>query len=264
MSAPPPPAVAGTVFGPRLPLACKYADLLADIGVEWGLVGPREVPRLWDRHLLNCAAVAPLIGSAAQVVDAGSGAGLPGIPLAIARPDLNIVLVDAAERRCRFLSEAVAVLGLHQVQVRQARVEQLAGLGVDVVTARALAPLPRLVGWCLPLLRPGGELLAIRGEQAEAEVAQVAGELAALGASAWELQRVALPDSGEDGGPPPTSVVRIIADPAAPARAAATRRRPAARAEKTSSARRVRGDAAHQRRPAGPPSARRGRRRSGE
>jgi 16S rRNA (guanine527-N7)-methyltransferase len=194
-------------------LACQYADLVADVGVEWGLVGPREVPRLWDRHVLNCVAVAPLIGPGAQVVDAGSGAGLPGIPLAIARPDLDVVLVDAAERRCRFLSEVVAVLGLEHVHVRQARVEQLAGLGVDVVTARALAPLPRLVGWCLPLLRPGGELLAIRGEHAEAELAQAAGELAEQGASAWELQRVFLPDTGDDASLPPTYVVRITAGP---------------------------------------------------
>lgn len=245
-------------------MACRYADLVADIGVEWGLVGPREVPRLWDRHLLNCAAVAPLIGPGVQVVDAGSGAGLPGIPLAIARPDLDVVLVDAAERRCGFLSQVVAVLGLQHVQVRQARVEQLAGLGVDVVTARALAPLPRLVDWCLPLLRPGGELLAIRGEHAEAELAQVADGLAAHGASAWELQRVSLPESGEDGSLPPTHVVRIIAGPAAPTRTAATRRRSAGRTGTTRSTGRVRRGEAHQSRPTGPAPARRGRPRSSE
>src|SRR5687768_5835947 len=160
------PPVARRVFrSERLPLAQRYADLLATDGVVRGLIGPREAPRLWERHLLNCAVLEELIPEGASVCDIGSGAGLPGLVLAIARPDLRITLVEPLLRRTRFLDEAVEELGLQgQVEVVRGRAEELAGTRTfDVVTARAVAPLERLARWCLPLVGPGGELVAIEG-----------------------------------------------------------------------------------------------------
>ena len=160
------PNLAGRVFGDRLELARRYADLLAGPGVERGLLGPREVERLWERHLLNSAAVAELIEPDAFVVDIGSGAGLPGIPVAIARPDLRVVLVEPMLRRTEFLNEAIAALGL-PVEVVRGRAEE-AGVraklaGADVVTSRAVAPLDKLARWSMPLLRIGGRMLALKG-----------------------------------------------------------------------------------------------------
>src|SRR5919198_6221741 len=147
------PVVAREVFGDALPMAEGYATLLAGAGVERGLIGPREADRLWDRHLLNCAAVAEIIMPDAEVIDLGSGAGLPGIVLGIIRPDLSITLLEPLLRRVNFLSECVAELGLQNVTVRRARAEEVAGsLSGDVVTARAVAPLDRLLRWGLPLL----------------------------------------------------------------------------------------------------------------
>ena len=166
------PPAAHTVFADRLPVLEAYAALLAGPGVERGLIGPRESPRLWERHLLNCAGLAELIAPGQVVLDLGSGAGLPGLVLAALRPDLTVVLVEPLLRRSTFLTEAVAALELSQVVVRRARAEELAGtLLVDVVTARAVAPLDKLLGWGLPLLRPGGRLLALKGERADAELA---------------------------------------------------------------------------------------------
>lgn len=161
------------VFGDRLALARRYARHLTTSGLERGLIGPREAPRVWDRHVLNCAVVAELVPHGARVVDLGSGAGLPGIPLALARPDLAVVLVEPLARRVAWLTEVVEDLGL-VVAVERGRAEEAAVRrkweGADVVTARAVAPLARLAGWALPLLRPGGTLLAIKGESAAAEV----------------------------------------------------------------------------------------------
>ncbi|MGH3656997.1 MAG: 16S rRNA (guanine(527)-N(7))-methyltransferase RsmG [Micromonosporaceae bacterium] len=159
-------------FGERLPLAERYADLLATDGVVRGLIGPREVPRIWDRHLLNSVALLELLGSAATVTDVGSGAGLPGLALAIARPGLNVVLVEAQLRRTTFLEEAVANLGLDNVSVLRARAEEAVGRAepADVVVARAVAPLDRLVTWCLPLASVGGRLLALKGASAVDEI----------------------------------------------------------------------------------------------
>jgi 16S rRNA (guanine527-N7)-methyltransferase len=152
-------------------VAERYAAWLAGAGVERGLLGPREADRLWDRHLLNCAVVGVLLAPGDRVVDVGSGAGLPGIPLALARPDCTVVLLEPLARRAAFLDEVVADLGLApRVTVVRGRAEDHAGT-YDVVTARAVAPLERLAGWCLPLLRPGGRLLAIKGARAAAEVA---------------------------------------------------------------------------------------------
>lgn len=182
--APEPPAVAGDIFGDRLAAACAYATLLAGAGVERGLIGPREVPRLWERHILNSAVVAELIEHDARVVDIGSGAGLPGIPLALARPDLTITLVEPMQRRSEFLSEAVEVLEIG-VDVLRGRAEEKptrSELGeADVVTSRAVADLLKLARWSLPLLRPGGRMLALKGDRAESEVGEYGPAISRLG-----------------------------------------------------------------------------------
>ena len=169
------PAEARAVFGPAVDAAAEYARLLATEGSVRGLIGPREVPRLWDRHLLNSAAIAALIPSGARVVDVGSGAGLPGIPLALARPDLSVTLLEPLARRVAFLTECVERLGLERVTVVRGRAEEDPVRrelgGADAVTARAVAPLDKLAGWCLPLLRPGGVLLAVKGSTAAEELA---------------------------------------------------------------------------------------------
>lgn len=165
------PPAAADIFGARLDLAIRYADLLASDGVEWGVLGPREPERLWTRHLLNCAAVGCLVPAAVSVIDVGSGAGLPGIALQLARPDLSVVLVEPLTRRTRFLEHCRAILGL-ELDIRPVRAEALAGrLTAAVVTARALAPLDRLLDWTWPLVGPSGTLLAIKGANAERELA---------------------------------------------------------------------------------------------
>lgn len=175
---PTPPASAQQVFGGRLPLAIAFAQRLATDGTIRGLIGPREVARLWERHLLNCAVVAELIPGGARVVDVGSGAGLPGLAIACRRDDLRVDLVESLVRRVAFLQEVVAELGLGEsVRVVHGRAEEpkvRTAVGNSAwVTARAVAPLDRLVRWCMPLLRPGGTLLAIKGEQADVEVERV-------------------------------------------------------------------------------------------
>ena len=195
----PPEALADAaraVFGDRLALAGRYAELLGTDGVVRGLIGPREADRLWDRHLLNCAVLAELIGNGAYVVDVGSGAGLPGIVLAIARPDLAVVLIEPLARRTAFLTEAVEELGLvGRVEVLRGRAEQFAsdphgGLAgsADVVTARAVAPIDRLAGWCLPLARVGGRLLALKGSSAAEEVAEHRAVVVRLGGATPEVR----------------------------------------------------------------------------
>ena len=185
------PDQAAAVFGDRFALAGRYVELLAGPGVERGLIGPRESPRLWERHVLNCAGLAELLAPDETVLDLGSGAGLPGLVLAIRRPDLQVVLVEPLLRRATFLTEAVDVLGLGNVTVRRARGEELAGaVEVDVVTARAVAPLGRLAAWSLPLLRSGGRLLALKGEQAEAELAAARPGLKKAGAVAADVVEV--------------------------------------------------------------------------
>ena len=188
---PPPPEAAAAVFGAALPLAEGYVARLATDGVTRGLIGPREVARLWERHVLNSAAVAEAVPAGARVVDVGSGAGLPGIPLGLARPDLTVTLVEPMARRVEFLAEVVAELRAASPEeaarwaVVRGRAEDrnvVSGVGaVDVVTARAVAPLPRLVGWCRGLLRPGALLVALVGARAVEELPAVLPELTALG-----------------------------------------------------------------------------------
>lgn len=165
-------AAAEAAFGTALPAADAYAVLLAEQGVSWGLIGPREVDRLWSRHLLNSVAIAPLIAMGKRVLDLGSGAGLPGIPLSLARPDLPVTLVEPLQRRVRFLELCQRELGLPNVTITADRAERLpGGCAAEVVTARALAPLPRLLALGWPLVRPGGQLLAIKGRGADKELA---------------------------------------------------------------------------------------------
>ena len=173
--APPAPPAAGEVFSTGIDLIVRYADLLCTAGVAQGLIGPREPERIWERHLLSSASIGELIPAGARVVDLGSGAGLPGIPLAIARPDLQLTLVEPMQRRVRFLEDAVRLLDL-PVTVQRARAQELQPATCDVLVARALAPLVELLAMALPLLRPGGRLLAIKGDRAGAELA-AAGDL---------------------------------------------------------------------------------------
>lgn len=170
--APSPPAEAGRVFASeRLPLAAAYADLLAGEGVVRGLIGPREAPRLWDRHLLNCAVLAEVVPQDATVCDIGSGAGLPGLVLAIARPDLRVTLVEPLLRRTTFLEEVVEALVLSHVEVVRGRADALHGACTfDVVTSRAVAPLERLLRWSMPLVSPGGALVAMKGSNVLDEI----------------------------------------------------------------------------------------------
>jgi 16S rRNA (guanine527-N7)-methyltransferase len=205
-------------FGERLPLARRYAEHLATTGVEWGLVGPREASRVWERHVLNCAVVADLVPPAARVLDIGSGAGLPGIPLALARPDLRIVLVEPLARRVEWLREVVADLEL-AVEVERGRAEDVVVRrrweGADVVTARAVAPLARLAGWSLPLLRTGGRLFAVKGSSAAAEIERDASTVRRLGGG---LPRIELCGVGIVDPPSTVVVVERVARPGRPTR----------------------------------------------
>ncbi len=169
-------------FGDRLPVVQEFAEILATEGVERGLIGPREVPRLWDRHLTNCGVVTPRVPRGATVADVGSGAGLPGLVWAMARPDLQVTLVEPLLRRTSFLEEVVQRLALDNVSVLRARAEET-DQTFDVVTARAVAALEKLARWCMPLVAPGGVLLALKGRSAEEEVAAARRALGRLGAT---------------------------------------------------------------------------------
>jgi len=208
---PVPNAARGAFPSDRFPLAQRYAELLATAGVERGLIGPREAPRLWERHLLNCLALSSAVPEGASVVDLGSGAGLPGLVLAIARPDLDVTLVEPLLRRSTFLEEVVGELGLTTASVLRERAEALhGGRRYDVVTARALAPLDRLLGWAMPLVSPQGSLLAMKGSSAADEITRAAGALSALGCARPELLELGVP-----GGSAGATVVRVAhADPA--------------------------------------------------
>lgn len=197
---------ATAVFSTRMPLAEEYARLLASDGVTRGLIGPREVPRLWERHLLNCAVLSELIEQEADVLDVGSGAGLPGLVLAIARPDIFVTLVEPMARRTDFLTEAIAALELDNVEVLRARAEEVKPRGkADVVTSRAVAPLGKLSHWCMPLARPGGDVLAIKGASAADELTKYAKELCKRGAVDPEVIQC-----GTELLDTPTTVIRMV------------------------------------------------------
>lgn len=179
---PPAPAAARLVFGDRMDRARAYAGMLAGPGVARGLIGPREVPRLWTRHILNSAAIAELVPRPSALIDLGSGAGLPGIVLALLLPDVTVTLLERMGRRTEFLRECVQELGLANARVVEAQAEEAAGrVAGDVVTARAVAPLARLAPLALALVRPGGLVLAIKGASAGRELAAARPVLRRLG-----------------------------------------------------------------------------------
>lgn len=187
----------------------RYAELLAVAADERGLLGPREASRLWERHLLNCAVIAALIPPGSSIVDVGSGPGLPGLPIAIVRPDCRVVLLEPTLRRVEFLHEVVSDLGIgDRVTVDRGRAEDRAGwLRTGVVTARAVAPLARLLPLTLPLVAPGGMILAIKGMSAERELADIEPDCLRLGVRA-RVQSV-----GEGIVDPLTTVVVLEAPP---------------------------------------------------
>ena len=207
------------MFGERLPLAEAYVAMLADTGISHGLIGPREAPRLWDRHVLNSAVVAPAFTADAAVADLGSGAGLPGIPLAIARPDLQVTLVEPLLRRTVWLTATVAELDLDNVEVRRGRAESLWGQHrFRHVTARAVARIAELGRIGLPLVEAGGSLVALKGENGAAEVDEDAALLSSLGASRWSVRRF-----GAGLVAPETVVVTIEVDSVVAVSASAAR-----------------------------------------
>lgn len=209
VQAPPTPPQAAAVFGDRLALAEQFVAILADTGISHGLIGPREAPRLWDRHVLNCAVAhrgiqRASIASRLQVVDVGSGAGLPGLALAIARPDLEIHLVEPLTRRTGWLSGTIATLGLDNAIVHTARAEALWGrLTVPYVTARAVSGIVQLAAWTLPLLSPGGSLLALKGARAEEELATNQAALHRMGVVEASIE------VWGDELPEPTTIIRL-------------------------------------------------------
>ena len=181
---------------------------LAGAGIERGLIGPREVDRLWERHILNSAVLGDVIDDGARVVDVGSGAGLPGIPLAIARPDLHVQLLEPLLRRTTFLKEVVEDLGLNNVEVIRGRAEERESISAagnaDVVTSRAVAPLGKLTGWSLPLVRKGGSMRALKGASVSEELVRDAREIKKFGGDSGRVEVV-----GQSVLAEPTQVVII-------------------------------------------------------
>jgi 16S rRNA (guanine527-N7)-methyltransferase len=191
------------VFGQATSQVNRYVDILASDGVARGLIGPREVDRLWDRHILNCAAVTELVPPNLTAIDVGSGAGLPGIPLALLRPDLRVTLLEPLLRRVDFLTEAIDLLGLaDRVTVVRGRAEEHRER-YAVVLSRAVAPLVKLVPWCAPLRSPAGMILALKGRSAAAELTAAQPALAKTGLVAEVLTVRAHPDVD------PATVVRL-------------------------------------------------------
>jgi 16S rRNA (guanine527-N7)-methyltransferase len=220
------PSGAAAVFRERMPLATRFAEVLADTGVSHGLIGPREVPRLWDRHLLNCAVVEDGFPQDARVVDVGSGAGLPGLALAIVRPDLEVHLVEPMLRRTQWLSGVVEELGLERVTVHRGRAEEVVGtVSAPWVTARAVARLDKLARWCVPLLEPGGTLVAMKGRSAATELEEDRRALQRLG-----LVEAVVREHGGEVLQEPVLTVDLRFEPRTPtpsarARSAAAKRR---------------------------------------
>lgn len=213
------PPGAERIFGARLPDAQRFVELLRVHGVERGLIGPRELDRLWDRHVLNSAVLAECVPNGARVVDVGSGGGFPGVPLALARRDIQLTLLEPMARRVEWLREVVDVLQLSHVDVVRGRAEARAirdALGVaDVVTARAVAPLAKLGAWCLPLVRSGGVLLALKGASVHEELARDSDALRAAGGGELSIVECGVGIVNE-----PTTVLRVVKA----ARRGATRR----------------------------------------
>ncbi len=201
------PESAKAIFGPQIEKARAFAEKLASDSDDLGLLGPRELDKLWSRHILNSAVVAETVNPGHLVADVGSGAGLPGIPMAIAVPEANFVLIEPMERRSNWMVEVVEELGLSNVEVRRARAEEVLDLKFDIVTARAVAALDKLLRLCVPLLRPGGSLIALKGSKAAEEI-EVAKKLQKkLGIASFEILVC-----GKNFLAEPTSVVKTTLD----------------------------------------------------
>lgn len=210
--APHPPRLATEIFGERLPLALRFANLLVTTGISHGLLGPREAPKVWERHIVNCAMVEGLLPHRTRLIDIGSGAGLPGLALAIARPDLRITLVEPLARRTAWLLNAIDVLGLSQVSVQRARAEDMAGLiQAPVVTARAVAKLEQLITWSWPLMPQGGRLLALKGQSAAQELAEAQARMGQRGVKSSRVHSL-----GVDVLDPPVRVIEVVRAPPIP------------------------------------------------
>ena len=201
------PAAAVAIFGDQIDQARSFAQTLANDSDELGLLGPRELDKLWSRHILNSAVVAELVRPGDKVADVGSGAGLPGIPMAIARPDAQFVLIEPMERRSSWMLEVVEDLGLKNVRVLRSRAEDVTEQDFDIVTARAVAALDKLLKMCVPLLKPGGALIALKGSKAAEEIANSKKLEKKLGISSFEILVC-----GEKFLPEPTSVVKTTLD----------------------------------------------------
>jgi 16S rRNA (guanine527-N7)-methyltransferase len=201
------PAAAVAIFGDQIDQARSFAQTLAGDSDELGLLGPRELDKLWSRHILNSAVVAELVSPGDKVADVGSGAGLPGIPMAIARPGAEFVLIEPMERRSSWMLEVVEHLGLKNVRVLRSRAEDVTEQDFDIVTARAVAALDKLLKMCVPLLKPGGALIALKGSKAAEEIANSKKLEKKLGISSFEILVC-----GEKFLPEPTSVVKTTLD----------------------------------------------------
>jgi len=198
-------ALVHRLFPLRVDEVYRYVDILKSTAVERGLIGSREAPRIWHRHVFNCAVLAPVFAADATVADVGSGAGLPGLVLALSRPDLRLTLIEPLRRRAVFLAEVIDELGLASVDLKRARAEELHGVvQFDAVTARAVAPVARLAQWTLPLCRPGGELVAMKGKGARDELEAAMPLLRRLSVSDATIEQ-----HGEGVVSPPTTVLRI-------------------------------------------------------
>lgn len=201
------PAAAVAIYGDQIDQARSFAQTLANDSDELGLLGPRELDKLWSRHILNSAVVAELVRPGDKVADVGSGAGLPGIPMAIARPDAEFVLIEPMERRSSWMLEVVEDLGLKNVRILRSRAEDVTEQDFDIVTARAVAALDKLLKMCVPLLKPGGALIALKGSKASEEIANSKKLEKKLGISSFEILVC-----GEKFLSEPTSVVKTTLD----------------------------------------------------
>ena len=201
------PAAAVAIFGDQIDQARSFAQTLANDSDELGLLGPRELDKLWSRHILNSAVVAELVKPGDKVADVGSGAGLPGIPMAIARPDAEFVLIEPMERRSNWMLQVVEDLGLKNVRILRSRAEDATEQDFDIVTARAVAALDKLLKMCVPLLKPGGALIALKGSKAAEEIANAKKLEKKLGISSFEILVC-----GEKFLSEPTSVVKTTLD----------------------------------------------------